>query len=186
MSERIKLGDVYGGPHATSDELALYVIDALDGARKGAVETHLMVCEGCADRLAREASVEAALEEVARLAEERACAPLRAAVIPLAVSVASSHGGDARPSAAAVVPAPILPLPPKPSARRHVLERNRWAGGVVGALAAAAALVLAFASATPARAETVEMSRRPSLHDAADMSGAFGGEAMNVDALDGG
>ena len=71
----------------------------------------------------------------------------------------------------------------------HAARRSRWAGGVAGALAAAAALVLAFASATaPPRSESAGMSQRvPGLHDAAgDMSGAFGAEVVMMDTLDGG
>ncbi len=57
--------------HLASEELALYVIDALDPMRKEDVESHVFTCEACAEALAREASVEAAFDQVAWLAQER-------------------------------------------------------------------------------------------------------------------
>jgi anti-sigma factor RsiW len=154
--------------HVGSVELALYVIDALDPERRDAVESHVLVCEGCADGLAREARVEAAFEQVARLANQRALAPV-ISIIPALRSAEMRARGVAGG------------------------RRSRWAGGAAGALAAAAAMVLAFASTT-ARSEPSGVGgvaqRGPGLHDAAgDMSGAMGGEVGvrdQRDALDGG
>jgi hypothetical protein len=164
--------------HLASEELALYVIDALDYARKADVERHVFSCDVCADELAREACAEAAFEHVARLAGDRLVAERQGAV------------------AAAVVS--IVPAIRSAEARARLVSggrRSRWAGGVGGALAAAAALVLAFASAT-ARSEPAGVAQRaPGLHDAAgDMSGALtasagtngGAESVLGDALDGG
>jgi anti-sigma factor RsiW len=154
--------------HVTGGELALYVIDGLDPQRRDAVETHVLVCEECAEGLAREARVEAAFEQVARLANDRALAPV-ISIIP--------HLRSAEMRARVVAGG----------------RRSRWAGGAAGALAAAAAMVLAFASTT-ARSEPAGASsmaqRGPGMHDAAgDMSGALGGEVAvreQRDALDGG
>lgn len=161
------MSEIFGLPsaHVTGDELALYVIDALDPGRKDAVESHVFSCEKCAEGLAREARVEAAFEQVVRLAGERAPAARLVSVMP------AIRSAEVRARLATGA------------------RRSRWAGGVGGALAAAAALVLAFASAT-ARSEPAGMAQRaPGLHDAAgDMSGAFGGgsETRLGDALDGG
>ncbi|MGO8993441.1 MAG: anti-sigma factor family protein [Polyangiaceae bacterium] len=165
------------GAHLSGEELALYVIDALDPERKDRVERHVLACEECAMGLEREARVEAALEQVARLADQPVPAPI--SIMPAI--------------RAAEVRARLV------SAGR----RSRWAGGVAGAFAAAAAMVLAFSSAT-AHSEPSGVGgvaqRAPGLHDAAgDMSGAFGmeraalggdspsgGEVVLRDALDGG
>jgi anti-sigma factor RsiW len=151
--------------HVASNELALYVIGALDGDERDAVESHVLVCEECAEGLAREARVEAAFEMVAQAANERALAP----VISIVPAVRSAEMRAQLVSGG---------------------RRSRWAGGVAGALAAAAAMVLAFSSAT-ARSEPSGgggvAQRAPALHDAAgDMSGAFGGEITPRDTLDGG
>src|SRR5580658_5863760 len=105
------------GVHVTSGELALYVIDALDPERRDAVESHVLACEDCAEGLAREARVEAAFEQVARVANERALAPV-ISIVP-ALRVAEMRAAEMR---ARVV-----------SGGR----RSRWAGGAAGALAAA-------------------------------------------------
>jgi anti-sigma factor RsiW len=164
--------------HVEGDELALYVIDALDPERRNAVESHVVACEECAEGLAREARVEAAFEQVARMANERTLAR----VIPFVVPTRSAEKSPAGT--------------PSPEIRAQLVSggrRSRWAGGVAGALAAAAALVLAFSSAT-ARSEPTGgggmAQRAPGLHDAAgDMSGALSGELAlhdQRDALDGG
>lgn len=179
-------------PHPTVAELALYVIDGLDWERKEAVEIHVAVCDECAEALAREASVEAAFEQVAHRAEERAVAA-RAAEAAAVISIVPAMRA-ARAARAAEVQARL-------AGHMSRGRRSRWAGGVGGALAAAAALVLAFASTT-ARSEPAGVAQRaPGLHDAAgDMSGAFAvgervsggepvmlGEAVIVgDTLDGG
>jgi anti-sigma factor RsiW len=156
--------------HVAGAELALYVIDGLSPERKDAVESHVLECDACADALGREARVEAALEEVARVAAmaERPSAP----VIPLFPAK--------RPALEGAAPFPVG-------------RRSRWAGGVAGAIAAAAAMVLAFAPAT-ARSEPTAAGAVPraALHDAAgDMSGATPGSEVAPDfvmrdSLDGG
>jgi hypothetical protein len=181
--------------HVTGEELALYVIDALDRARKDRVEGHVLSCEECAEALAREASVEAAFEEVARLASARPAHALPArdagavvvSIFPHArydriADAPGDLGRDSRDQRGAHA-----------RAVAHLVSRgrrSRWAGGVAGALAAAAEMVLGFASAT-ARSEPSNVvgvaPRSPALHDAAgDMSGAFGGEVALRDSLDGG
>jgi hypothetical protein len=184
--------------HVTGEELALYVIDALDPARKDGVEGHVLSCEECAEALASEARVEAAFEEVARLANTRPARalPVRAHLALDAAAVVVSifpHAQDAR-----IAGAPGgLGRDSRDERHAHAVaqlvsrgRRSRWAGGVAGALAAAAAMVLAFSSAT-ARSEPSNVvgvaPRSPALHDAAgDMSGAFGGEVALRDSLDGG
>jgi anti-sigma factor RsiW len=166
MSERLGSRSSHVG-HVGEAELALYVVDALDPERKEAVERHVLSCDACAGGLAREASVEAAFERVAALAGERAAAARVVSILP------AIRSAEVRARLAAGG------------------RRSRWAGGVGGALAAAAALVLAFASAT-ARSEPAGMAQRaPGLHDAAgDMSGVFGGggggDRVLGDTLDGG
>jgi anti-sigma factor RsiW len=160
--------------HVAGEDLALYVIEALDPERREALESHVFSCDECAEALAREARVEAAFEQVARLAGER-------------LAGTEELGGG---SAAAQIVS-IMPAIRSAEARARLVSggrRSRWAGGVGGALAAAAALVLAFASAT-ARSEPAGVAQRaPGLHDAAgDMSGALGcGETVLRDSLDGG
>jgi len=161
--------------HLGSHEMALYVIDALGPERKGAVERHLFACDACAEGVAREARIEAALEQVAQRSVAQRTA--RGAAAPADGLVARSL---AEANAVAL----------SRTARVHLVtggRRTRWAGGIGGALAAAAALVLAFASTT-ARSEPAGVAQRaPVLHDAAgDMSGAFGIETVSGDTLDGG
>jgi hypothetical protein len=60
--------------HLGADELALYV--AGEPARAAYVEAHAAVCPECAARLAREAALELAIEEVV----ERGALPARPAV----------------------------------------------------------------------------------------------------------
>ena len=150
--------------HVPGEELALYVLGALDPGRREAVERHVFACEACSDGLAREARIEAALEQVARLAGERATAAERDMHRVVSI-VTAARVADVRAA-----------------------KRSRLAGGIAGALAAAAALVLAFASATAPRSESAGVAQRaPGLRDAAgDMSGAFGAEVVLADTLDGG
>jgi anti-sigma factor RsiW len=160
--EHLVAGSGASGAHVGSEELAFYVIGALGPAERDAVERHVFACDVCAERLAREARLEAALEQVAALANERPLAP----VVPIAA--ASRPVERARLAAAG--------------------RGSRWAGGVAGALAAAAAVVLVLASTTAHSEPAVGIAQRaPAVHDAAgDMSGAFGGEVVLADALDGG
>lgn len=140
--------------HVTEDELSLYVMGALGAARCDAVEAHVMVCEACAQGLAREAQLEAAFGEVAR----RAIAQPRLA----GASVARRNG--------------------------------RFMGGVAGALAAAAAIVLMFSQTSLAADQGPSASQtRAGSSDSAvgDMSGALDGEValvgdVRTDKLDGG
>jgi hypothetical protein len=168
------------GTHVADAELSLYVIDGLEPERKDAIESHVLECEACAGALAREARVESALEEVARVA----------AVAPRAIA-------QVIPLFPAPPPAAPPPAAPPPATQEAVLfpvrRRSRWAGGVAGAIAAAAAMVLAFAPAT-ARSEPTAAGAVPraALHDAAgDMSGATPGpevapDFVMKDSLDGG
>jgi anti-sigma factor RsiW len=148
--------------HVKGEDLALYVIGALDAQGMEAVERHVSSCDECAEGLAREARVEAALEQVAALAIRRG----EASVVSIVPAMRSAERA------------------------RHVSggRRSRWAGGVAGALAAAAAVVLALASTTAHSEPAVGIAQRaPALHDAAgDMSGAFGAEVVRGDGLDGG
>jgi hypothetical protein len=190
------------GAHVAGEELALYVIDALDPERKDSVESHVLSCEECAEALEREARVEAAFEQVARLANDRAWAPVRR--VPPAAAPRGFGATDGREASVQLaLRAPRLDPRLDPARldqgtgaiARLVAggRRSRWAGGVAGALAAATVLVMAFASAT-ARSEPSNVvgvaQRGPGLHDAAgDMSGAFGGEVVigvATDSLDGG
>ena len=71
--------------HLSASDLELYVIDGLDALRAARVEAHVFECEACSMALAREASLELALEEVAR-------APVtRDVPRPMARPVASTH-----------------------------------------------------------------------------------------------
>jgi predicted anti-sigma-YlaC factor YlaD len=148
--------------HATREELALYVMGALDGARSGAVEDHVAQCGACAEALADEARVELALGEIARRAE------------------ASS-------------PAIVVPV----AGLRAARARRDLAGGVAGALAAAAAIVLALASSTGGRTDLGASAAYGRSHDAATIPeiGApsaaealaeSGFEPVDSDKLDGG
>lgn len=49
--------------HATSDELALFVIDALEPGPRRWLERHVGACDACAQALAAEAAAESALVE---------------------------------------------------------------------------------------------------------------------------
>jgi hypothetical protein len=178
--------------HVAPGDLALYVIDALAPGRRDAVESHVFACEGCASLLAREACLEAALEEVAyranRVAEERRMAPVLS-IVPALRAAAATRGdarearstrGPARSTAAEARAARVASIPAR---------RSRWAGGIAGTLAAAAALVLAFASS---RSEAAGVAQRSATFgDAAgDMSGARVSESLvgdvRSDSLDGG
>ncbi len=185
--------------HLSSRELALYVIGALGPERNDVVEGHVLECEACAAGLAREAQLEAALEHVAFRAEARRMAAERAVADVVPIRAIGRRAESARPSAEAAGPvlsppvgAPLMGAEAaRVEARVHLVvggRRTRWAGGVGGALAAAAALVLAFASTTAHSEPAGVAQRAPTLHDAAgDMSGAFGTiEAAAADSLDGG
>jgi hypothetical protein len=65
--------------HATSAELELYVLGALDGAHAERVEAHCAACDRCAAALAAEARLETAFEQVAaRSVRAPTFRPLRA------------------------------------------------------------------------------------------------------------
>jgi len=136
--------------HVVAEDLALYVIGALEGARGDAVEAHVMACGACAEGLAREARLEAAFGEVAR----RSLA--HAGVRPLLVSRVSRRSG-------------------------------RFMGGVAGALAAAAAIVLMFSETSMADQGASTAQAHAGAYDGAagDMSGALVGE-VRPEKLDGG
>ncbi|HEY2516650.1 MAG TPA: hypothetical protein VGI39_37525 [Polyangiaceae bacterium] len=170
MNERFEV-------HVAARDLMLYVIDGLPEERKAAVEAHVLDCPVCADALAREACAEAAFEEVARRARAAEATPHLAPVIELRPAIVADH------------PLRVAGRLSSSSAARVAAlggRRSRWAGGVAGALAAAAALVLAFASS---RSEASVAQRAPTFGDAAgDMSGVLVGEVRpeRGDALDGG
>jgi anti-sigma factor RsiW len=147
--------------HVDGDDLALYVLGALDGHRLDAVEAHVMACEACAAELAREARLEAALEEVARRAGARG----RGAVVHLAGSP------------------------------RRAIRSGRFMGGALGALAAAAGIVLMFAQTSHADTLMVSPAHAGAFDGApgmmGDISGALSFEgrcdrADRGDNLDGG
>ena len=177
MNERFEV-------HVAARDLMLYVIDGLSAERKAAVEGHVLDCPVCADALAREACAEVAFEEVARRALAAEAMPHLARVIELRPGLAASEFIAVEAELPAIAPR----LSHAGAARVAGLggRRSRWAGGVAGALAAAAALVLAFASS---RSEASVAQRAPTFGDAAgDMSGVLVGEMRpeRVDALDGG
>jgi anti-sigma factor RsiW len=68
------------GRHATSAELELYVLGALDPARVEAFEAHCAACPSCAAALTGEARLEMAFEQVGkRSLRGSVLRPLRAA-----------------------------------------------------------------------------------------------------------
>jgi anti-sigma factor RsiW len=147
--------------HVDGDELALYVMGALEGDRLDAVEAHVMACEACAAELAREARLEAALDAVAL----RAGAGAHERVVHLA------------------------------RAPRRAIRSGRFMGGALGALAAAAGIVLMFAQTSHADTLMVSPSHGGAFDGApgmmGDISGALSFEgrcdrADRGDNLDGG
>ncbi len=67
------------GRHATTEELELYVLGALDAGRSEAFEAHCASCDACAAALAGEASLEIAFEQVAKKSSRvQSQRPLRA------------------------------------------------------------------------------------------------------------
>jgi anti-sigma factor RsiW len=54
--------------HLCRGDFELYVIDGLDAARAAEVEAHVVACEACGAKLANEAALEIAFEQVARVA----------------------------------------------------------------------------------------------------------------------
>jgi hypothetical protein len=147
--------------HVDEDDLALYVMGALEGRRLDAVEAHVMACEACAAGLAREARLEAALDEVAA----RAGAHGRRAVVHLS------------------------------RAPRRAIRSGRFMGGALGALAAAAGIVLMFAQTSHADTLMVAPAHGGAFDGApgmmGDISGALSFEgrcdrADRGDNLDGG
>ena len=79
------------GRHATSAELELYVLGALDAARVGEFEAHCASCDACAAALAREATLETTFEQVAQRAGRLPVVrPLRAAAYGAAGLVAAA------------------------------------------------------------------------------------------------
>ena len=81
------------GRHATSAELELYVLGALDAHLLSAFEEHCAACDPCAAALAGEASLEIAFEQVGqRAARVQAARPLRAVAYGVAGVVAMAAG----------------------------------------------------------------------------------------------
>jgi hypothetical protein len=50
------------GTHATADQVALYVLDALDAGERRRFERHVMACAACGEALAAEAAAELELQ----------------------------------------------------------------------------------------------------------------------------
>jgi hypothetical protein len=86
--------------HPSKDDLALWVMGALDPEPAARLEAHVPTCAACAAMLAREARLEIALHEVgASLPEPRASGSVRtmrpfgrAAVVAVGVAVAVAAG----------------------------------------------------------------------------------------------
>jgi anti-sigma factor RsiW len=67
------------GQHATSAELELYVLGALDADRIESFEAHCAACDACAAALSGEAKLEIAFEQVSRrIARVQVLRPVRA------------------------------------------------------------------------------------------------------------
>jgi anti-sigma factor RsiW len=67
------------GQHATSAELELYVLGALDADRIESFEAHCAACDACAAALSGEAKLEIAFEQVSRrVARVQVLRPVRA------------------------------------------------------------------------------------------------------------
>ena len=129
--------------HVDVDDLELYVLGALDGDRLDAVEAHVMACEACAAALAREARLEAALDEVAL----RAIAHERVAVAHLV----------------------------RAHSPRRAMRSGRFMGGALGALAAAAGIVLMFAQTSHADTVMLAPSHGGAFDGAPGMMGDISG-----------
>jgi anti-sigma factor RsiW len=153
MSSRLNLHE-----HVAEEDLALYVMGALEGDRSAAVEAHVMACGACAEGLAREARLEGAFDEVVRRGADHA---------------------DVR-----ALRAPVLAMN---AAMRASRLRSRFMGGVAGALVAAAAVVLLFAETSLADQGASASQVHAGAYDGAagDMSGALIGEVRS-EKLDGG
>jgi hypothetical protein len=79
--------------HATSAELELYVLGALDAAQADHVEAHCAACDACAAALCGEAQLETAFEQVAaRSVRSPALRPVRAAAYGAAGLLAMAAG----------------------------------------------------------------------------------------------
>jgi anti-sigma factor RsiW len=146
------------GKHFQKSDLELYVINALAMERAAEVEDHVAQCEACADALAREAQLELAMELLA----ERVAAPAPVVRIAPVTRVAATRV------------APVTRMAPRRVAR--------IAGGLAGALAAAAAVVLWLA---PTKADD-DVARYGAV--SSDASGAMVSfeAAPRTDTLDGG
>jgi anti-sigma-K factor RskA len=122
-------------PVHPTDELALYALDALEGAEREAVEAHLASCSACATE------VEAHQATLAALATDEAPPPA------VWQRIAAGIGATGIPTPLPVMPsAPVAPPPPTApvtSGPTHLRPRSRdgrrWA--LVGAVAAAALVV---------------------------------------------
>ena len=166
----------YSG-HISPHDFALYVMDALDDAQKDRVESHVLACGACADALAREACFESAFEQLG------ASAHAGAVVVPMARAVEGSRGERA---GRVDVDAGRL--------RARRAWQHRAAGGVAGALAAAAAIVLALATNSTRVEPAGAVARGASLDADAVPTRSAGviGEPdyemalQSTDALDGG
>jgi hypothetical protein len=119
------------GQHASPDELALFVMDALDASARRRFERHVMACAVCGEALAREAAAEVALQAAWPAVTEAVehplapVLPLRPVVVPVVV-------------ATPVVPEPVAaPAPPRRKSARAAGASASW-----NSFAAAAMTVL--------------------------------------------
>jgi hypothetical protein len=113
--------------HASADELALFILDALDPPARRHLERHVAECAACARALSAEAAAEVALtaawSEVPRPLAPVLSLPVRpAAVVPV-------------PAPARAVPRPVAaPALRRSSARHHALAGNSWSNGLAAAV----------------------------------------------------
>ena len=147
--------------HPSSEQLQLYVLDALSEGEALTVELHVSECRPCTRRLAREASLELALGLIAEGGFSSSRDGSSADEEPVAAILSASHAARAG---------------------RHLQARAswRWVGGLGVAMAMCALLWLG-----PARAD----DRLPDGVAGAAMNAARDAEGrapVAVDHLDGG
>lgn len=144
--------------HASERTLASYVIGALTDEDAEALEAHVFECDVCSDALAREARLERALELVAE--------DLPPEPVAICIPVVRSLGATAVTARAGRRSVESVGATIAPSAR--------W-GGVLGAVAIAASVLLWLGPGHRAASET---AARESSH-------AHGGSALDLDASHG-
>jgi hypothetical protein len=115
--------------HATADELALFVLDALEPPVRRQLERHVATCAACARGLAAEAAAEVALQA----AWPQVPRPL-APVLSLPVRPANVADVPAVPIAAAAPVAGQQARKARPAATSRVLASGSWGNGVAAAV----------------------------------------------------